>query len=162
MHEVEALIAKEDRLAAEVRQFKSAVVCRLVQGFALLPVTNALASELAIDQMGTSAAPAKPIESMPDGLPTLAIAISHRTPVAYISTYYFGGVPGEGQDALVWDKGRLAFSPATKGYDQIWPNSPISQALRMIGIVAENAMDEFDTADLGRHRETHRWADSVR
>jgi len=152
MHEVEALIAKGDELVAQVRQFKNAVVCPLVQGFSLLPITDVFASELAGYQTGASAVPAKPIESMSDGLHALAITISHSTSVAYISTYYFGGLPGEGQDALVWDKARLTFSPATQGYDRIWPNTPISQALRMIGVVAENEMDEFDTVDLGKHR----------
>jgi hypothetical protein len=56
----------------------------------------------------------------------------------------------------------LRFSPASPGYDQNWPNSPISQALRIIGVVAEQEMDEFDTVGLGKHRETHRWAKSVK
>jgi len=43
-----------------------------------------------------------------------------------------------------------------------WPNSPISQALRMIGVVAEQGMDEFDTVGLGKHRKTHQWANSIK
>jgi hypothetical protein len=93
-------------------------------------------------------------------LRALAIDISHDTPVAYINTYCLGGQGG--QDALVWDKGNLRFSPTSSGYEQNWPNSPISQALRMIGVVAEAGEDEFDTLGLGKHRETHRWSASIK
>ena len=93
-----------------------------------------------------------------DGLHALAIDISHDCPVAYISTSYFGGQGG--QNALVWDKGSLRFSPTAQRYDEVWPNSPISQVLRAIGVLAEEGMDEFDTVGLGHHRETHRWAES--
>ena len=43
-----------------------------------------------------------------------------------------------------------------------WPNSSISQALRLIGVVTEQGMDEFDTLGLGRHRETHQWVESAK
>jgi hypothetical protein len=100
-----------------------------------------------------------PITELSDGLHALALEISYSSAVAYISTAYFGG-HGK-QDALVWDKGTLCFSPPSSGYDQDWPNSPISQALRMIGVVAEKDKDEFDTLGLGKHRETDQWVASV-
>ena len=206
MHDVQALIAKCDKLAARARQFENAIVCQLVQGFSLVPITDALAKQLAAYQPETKAAlTSSPLptavgrwkiwrrlltwESHPnratsvltqpkpyllisppgrsecsaelaDGLQALAIELSQDCPVAYVTTFYFGGQGG--QNALVWDKGRLRFSPATRGYNQGWPNSPISQALRMIGVVAERGMDEFDTLGLGKHRETHQWAASVK
>jgi hypothetical protein len=160
MHHVIALIAKSDTLAARARQFDYAIVCPLVQSFSLLPITEALAKELAVHQSGTKAALTKPMPGFSDGLHALAIEISHDSPVAYITTTYFGGRGGQG--ALVWNKGSLRFSPATPGYDQNWPNSPISQALRVIGVVAEEGMDEFDTVGLGKHRETQQWAESAK
>ena len=160
MHDVEALIAKSDKLAAGARQFESAIICPLVQGFSLLPITEPLAKELVGYQTKTRVASAKPIRNISDELHVLAIDISHNSPVAYINTYYSGGQGG--QDALVWDKGNLRFSPTSPGYEKNWPNSPISQALRMIGVVAEAGEDEFDTLGLGKHRHTHRWAESVK
>jgi hypothetical protein len=160
MHDVEALIAKSDTLAAGARRFESAVVCPLVQGFSLLPITDVLGKELAVYRPGTKATLAKPVQGLSDGLHALAVEVSHASPVAYIRTFYLGGQGG--QDALVWDKGSLRFSPATQGYNQVWPNSPISQALRTIGVVAERGEDEFDTVGLGKHRETHDWAESVK
>ena len=158
MHDVKALIATSDKLAAAARRFDTAVVCPLVQSFSLLPITDGLAKELSEPQ--TKAPLIKPIKELSDGLHALAIEISHDCPVAYISTSYFGGAGS--QNALVWDKGSLRFSPTTQRYDQVWPNSPISQALRAIGVRAAEGMDEFDTVGLGQHRETHRWAESVK
>ena len=157
MHDVKALIAKSEKLTARARQFESAIVCPLVQGFSLLPITDALAKELTAYQSDTKVALTKPIQEFSDGLHALAIEISYDSPVAYVTTFYFGGRGG--QDALVWSKGDLRFSPATQGYDQSWPNTPISQALRVIGVVAEKGKDEFDTVGLGKHRETHQWAE---
>jgi hypothetical protein len=160
MHDVDALIAKYDHLAAAVSRFENATVCPLAQGFSLLPITEAFAEELAVSQPEVKGSLTKPLPSLSDGLQALAFSISHETPVAYISTCYFGG-QGK-QDAVVWSKGSVRFSPVTKGYDQVWPNSPISQALRMIGVVAKEGEDEFDTVELGKHRKTHQWAESTR
>jgi hypothetical protein len=172
MHDVKALIARSDKLAAAARQFENAIVCPLVQGFSLLPITDALAKELTAYQSETKAAlmsriagkrpllpqrPGKPIQEFSDGLHALAIEISQGSPVAYITTFYFGGQGG--QDALVWNKGRLRFS--SRNTVEIW-RTPISQALRKIGVVAETGMDEFDTLGLGKHRETHQWAASLK
>src|SRR4051812_3582070 len=95
MHDVTALIAKSDTLAATARRLKSAIVCPLVQGFALLPVTDALAEELAVCQTEAAAAPAKPIPELSGALHMLALEISQNAPVAYISTFYFGGQGGQ-------------------------------------------------------------------
>jgi len=160
MHEVEALIANSDNLGAGIGRFENAIVRPLVQGFSLLPITDAFAQELGGYQTESMAALARPIRYLSDGLHALAMDLSQKSPVAYVSTYYFGGQGG--QDALVWDKGTLRFSPTSPGYGQNWPNSPISHTLRMIGVVAEQGMDEFDTVGLGKHRKTHQWANSIK
>jgi len=161
MHEVEALIAKTDHLATAARKFETATICPLTQGFSLLPITDALAKELLGSRSETEDAPTRPpLEYLSDGLHALAVVISHDTPVAYISTFYFGG-QGR-QDAVVCDKGSVRFSPLTTGYSQGWPNSSISQALRMMGVIAEGGQDEFDSLGLGKHRKTHRWAESAK
>jgi hypothetical protein len=159
MHDVKALIAKDAALTMAARKLASAVVCRLVQGFSLLPIADALAKELTSYGGEQAVTLPNPVPELSAGLQALALEISYSSAVAYIFTAYFGG-QGK-QDALVWDKGTLCFSPTSSGYDQDWPNSPISQALRMIGVVAEKDKDEFDTLGLGKHRETHQWVASV-
>jgi hypothetical protein len=160
MHEIKALIAKSDELAAGTRQLERAIVCPLVQGFSLLPITEDIAKVIAVHRPETKAALDEQIPDLSNGLRALAIDISHNTPVAYIATYYFGG-QGR-QEALVWDKGNVRFSPTTRGYERRWPNSSISQALRLIGVVTEQGMDEFDTVGLGKHRKTHQWIESAK
>ena len=61
MHEVEALIAETDHLAAAARKFETATVCSLAQGFSLLPITDALAKELRGYQPETKDIPTKPL-----------------------------------------------------------------------------------------------------
>jgi hypothetical protein len=160
MHDVDALIARTDALAAGTSQFASAVVCPLVQGFSLLPITDDLAKELAAYRTDVQATLTKPLPYLAGGVHALAIEVSYHAPVAYIATAYFGGHGT--QDALVWVQGDLRFSRDTPGYDRPWPHTPISQALRAIGVVADQGLDEFDTVGLGKHRETHRWAASVK
>jgi hypothetical protein len=129
-------------------------------GLSLLPLTDALASELVAYRPDVQAALTQPLSYLAAGAHALAIEISRRAPVAYIATAYFGG--NGKQDALAWERGILRFSPTTPDYDRPWPHTPISQALRTIGVVADEGLDEFDTVGLGRHRETHRWAASVK
>ena len=128
MHDVKALIAKDAALPMAARKFASAVVCPLVQGFSLLPIADALAKELTSYRAEQTVTLRNPVTELADGLHALGMEISYSSAVAYISTSYFGG-QGK-QEALVWDKRTLCFSPASAGYDQDWPNSPISQALR--------------------------------
>jgi hypothetical protein len=155
MHDVKALVAEEGCLRDEMVAFQNAVICPLCQGFALVPITDPLAEELKLSMRGTDS-PLVP--DMASGLGGLALRISDSVAVAYISTEYFGGLGG--QDAVAWSKGEVIFSPENEGYDGTWPNSAISQALKAIGVIANNGQDEFDTLGLGRHRETHRWAEA--
>lgn len=55
----------------------------------------------------------------------------------------------------------LVFGPTDERYNDVWPNSAISQAIRKLGIMAAEGKDEFDTVGLGRYRKTHRWAEAV-
>jgi len=156
MHDLKALIADRDVLAAATAGLTNAVICPLTQGFALLPITDDLRSELEGQSPGDATLSAAPLNEIFCGLYALALKVSQHVPVAYASTEYFGGQGG--QDAVVWHKGRATFSPSTEGYNCEWPNSAISQALREIGVARAEGQDEFDTIGLGRHRETHRWA----
>ena len=82
-------------------------------------------------------------------------------PVAYVEADYFGGV-GE-QRAAVWDAGRLSLGPLYKGVDEAFPaeGSPISQALRYLGVQRGEHYDEFDAVGLLRHRRTEAWIEDA-
>ena len=81
---------------------------------------------------------------------------SNIGPLAYVEADYFGG--HEEQTAIIFDSGQVQWtSPPGDAKSAAWPNSPISQALRMLGVVAHPEKDEFDTVGLGRHRHTEAW-----
>ncbi len=157
MHDVQALIANAEHLQRHIRRLRAAVLCGLPQGMALLPLTEAVAAELAL---GPQAAASELPPALGRGVLAFAIEVSQSTPVAFVSTCYFGGQGT--QEALVWDKGALVVSPRATPAADAWPNSPISRALRTLGVVADDGLDEFDTAGLGKYRTTEKWAASVR
>lgn len=123
----------------------------------LLPITRELAAELAARTQSTGPTV---VEELTPGTTALAIEISLSTPVAFVTTCYFGG--DGGQDALVWQRGALIFSPSSSPYADSWPNSPISRALRLLGVAAVVGKDEFDTIGLGNYRSTEKWAAHAR
>jgi hypothetical protein len=151
MHDVKALVAQKGYLKEAVKGL-SAIVCSLPQGYELVPITDQLANEL-VKKFDNSPAL---VPDMAIGVCTLAVEASRRGSVVYISTEYFGGTGG--QDALLWSEGELRAKYLTSEIGDQWPNSPISQALRAIGVKATNNQDEFDVLGLGNHRRTHMWA----
>lgn len=83
MHNLQALIAKADILQANVQSLKEARLCTLPQGFALLPLTRELASEL--DALHESSQKTLH-EELTAGALALALAISHSTRIAFVNT----------------------------------------------------------------------------
>jgi hypothetical protein len=154
MHDVKALVAQFAVFEGVSSRFPAIVMCTLAQGFVLVPISRPLEKQL------LALAPEKTDSLVPDMLPgvaTLAAELSAHGPVAYVSTEFFGGAGGQG--AVVWDKGNFVFT-RTDSTDKTlaWPNSPVSQALRAIGVIAAEGKDEFDTVGLGKHRSTERWS----
>jgi hypothetical protein len=157
MHDVKAMISSGDALLRATKGLINAVVCPLTQGFALLPLTDDLLAELNLRSVNSEELPDAPLKGISDALHELALKISTHTPVAYVSTFYFGGHGG--QEAVAWEAGNVIFSPLSNGYEGVWwPDSTVSQALRVIGVSRiDERHDEFDSIGLGNHRETHRW-----
>jgi hypothetical protein len=85
---------------------------------------------------------------LPPKLESWARRQSQRGPVGYVVAEYFGG--DGGQFSIVWSGGEIVLEPLRQ-------SDAINQALRLLGIVSVDGMDEFDTIGLGRHRHTHEW-----
>lgn len=160
MHDVEAIIANSSVLQSILTGFRHAVLFPLTKELALLPITDDFANEVKDYGITASMSEDLPLPSLPPGLVKFAKEVSRSNSVAYVRTYYFGGFGS--QDAVVWENEKLVFGPANDSYNDGWPNSAISQALRKLGVQAKEGEDEFDTAGLGRYRETHRWADAAK
>jgi hypothetical protein len=94
---------------------------------------------------------------VPPGFDRLLAAWSARGPIAYVEAEYFGGVGTEA--AAVWHAGDLALGPLLETADPLPTagRSPISQALRRLGVSAHGYVDEFEAVGLGRCRYMDDW-----
>ena len=98
---------------------------------------------------------------LPTGFDRLLANWSTCGPVAYVEADYFGGVGT--QVAAVWDGGQLVLGPVVESVRPLAPQdpSPISRALRRLGVSARGQFDEFEAAGLGRHRQMEDWLEGA-
>ncbi|MFD7781684.1 hypothetical protein ACFV4Q_01000 [Streptomyces nojiriensis] len=150
---LQAVIAGDELLRDALRDLPAAKVALLGQGLSLAPMTGALFDAVAdgtdVDHLG--------FRRLPGGFDRLLAEWSVGGPLAYVEAEYFGGV-GE-QHAAVWAGGAIVLGPLHVQEGQPAPpaGSPISQALRRLGLLTIGAEDEFSAAGLGRHRHSGGW-----
>lgn len=151
MYCLEAAIAGESVLRALAGSFEGARIVALGQHLSLLPMTGKLFSTIA------GAGKLDGFWEAPAGFGDALAACSVNGPVAYVEADFFGGVGT--QCAQVWDGGTVVLGPLLLEEAEQPPaaGSPISQALRQLGVAKGNHFDEFDAVGLGRHRETSGW-----
>ena len=77
--------------------------------------------------------------------------LSQTTPIIFFDATYVGGTGY--QKALVWKDGNIVLTKKTELGGIPDSFGPINEALKTIGVVAENGKDEFETATLNRHGE---------
>ncbi|MEU3508607.1 hypothetical protein ABZ733_11890 [Streptomyces longwoodensis] len=152
-YELSAVIAGEDVLRAAARELPAARTAALGRGLWLLPMTEALFHAVA-DGRDRGALG---FREVPEGFDRLLAGWSAGGPVAYVEAEYFGGA-GE-QRAAVREGGTLVLGPLHVGEGEPFPpaGSPLSRALRRVGVTARPGEDEFPTAGLHRHRTTGDW-----
>ncbi|NVI90598.1 hypothetical protein [Actinomadura sp. BRA 177] len=153
MYCLEAVVATGPVLRELAAGVPEARVVLLGQHLSLLPMTDAL-----FDAVTVAGAPELDgFWKAPAGLGRLLAACSAIGPAAYIEADYFGGTGT--QSAQVWDGGKVVLGPLHKGERESSAagGSPISQALRRLGAVKGDHVDEFDAVGLGRHRRTDDW-----
>ncbi|MEV1069389.1 hypothetical protein [Streptomyces sp. NPDC050263] len=153
-YELRAVIADDALLRDATRETGTARLVPLHRNVSLLPVTGDFFDAV------TDGSSDRPLNfwSMPSGFDLRLALWSSTGPVAYVEAEYFGGA-GE-QQAAVWNNGALVLGPLLLPEGSALPagGSPISQALRCLGIRRAGAYDEFEAAGLGRHRHTDDWA----
>ncbi|MGW7256062.1 hypothetical protein [Streptomyces sp. NPDC054834] len=155
-YELQAVIAGDELLRAASRGVAGARVAPLRQGLSLMPMTDEVFDAVT----GGSTAGALGFWRLPGGFERLLAQWSAAGPVAYVEAEYFGGA-GE-QRAAVWADGALAVgpldTPAKKWFSRAV--SPISQALRPLGVRSSLGEDEFEAVGLDRHRNNDDWISS--
>ncbi len=152
---LQAVIAAEPVLR-EVAVGPDMPVCRLDHRLALMPITPEFHDRVSVadgDRLG--------FWMLPGSFAGTLALWSHSGPVAYVEAEYFGGT-GQ-QRAAVWEAGALAFGPLHCAEGEGFPpeGSPISQALRRLGVSRGDHFDEFDSAGLSRHRTMERWINAA-
>jgi hypothetical protein len=152
-YDLYAVIGDGEALSAAARRLSAARPAAIGQGLALMPMTDALFDSVT----DGSAERALGFRRLPGGFGRTLAAWSAGRPMAYVEAEYFGGV-GE-QRAAVWDGGGLVLGPLHLDVGQPFApaGSPISQALRRLGVVASAGEDEFSAVGLGRHRHGEAW-----
>ncbi|WP_232660619.1 hypothetical protein [Pseudonocardia sp. TRM90224] len=149
---LEGVLARADALPPEMRRHPAVA---LGQQIVLLPMTDELRAALTVasetDRLGFGLLPA--------GSATTLATWSKAGPLAYVEADFFGGVGF--QRAAVWFDGDLVLGPISVEPGKPAAGcTPISQALRALGVVSGGHEDEFDAVGLGRHRETDDWLTS--
>jgi hypothetical protein len=157
MYRLQAVIAAEQVLRDLAGAFEDAHIVSLGQCLSLLPMTDALFD--AVTVAGTPRLDG--FWKAPAGFGRTLAACSVNGPVAYVEAEYFGGT-GE-QSAMVWDAGQVVLAHLHLAEKAPIPavGTPISQALRRLGVAKGDHHDEFDAVGLGRHRDTEDWLAST-
>ncbi|WP_172384718.1 hypothetical protein [Streptomyces sp. MNP-20] len=152
-YDLQAVIAGGEALRGAARDLPAARLAEIGQGLSLMPMTDALFDSVT-DGGGVGALG---FSRLPGGFEKTLAAWSAGGPVAYVEAEYFGGV-GE-QRAAVWDGGTIVLGPLHVEEGQPFPpaGSPVSQALRRLGVVANADQDEFSAVGLDRHRHGQAW-----
>jgi prepilin-type processing-associated H-X9-DG protein len=151
---LEAVIGPERVLTEAVRDQPAAVLVKLGQGIAMVPMTDELFAAV------TDATSDRPLGfwKLPGGFERVLSDWSSAGPVGYVEAEFFAG-DGR-QRAALWADGHVAVGPLTvdEGRRFAEAGSPISQLLRHLGVQRDADHDEFDSVGLGRHRHTAEWA----
>jgi hypothetical protein len=147
-YELTAMVSTPQVLGPICAQHRCAHLVPLAAAnLALIPVTEDLVLEL--DPQAGRVSLETGFWRLSIGVQTLLVTTSARGRIAYLEADYFGR---EGrQTAVIWQSGTAIYGPRILG------NSPICQALRQLGVVANGHRDEFVVAGLGRHRQTEDW-----
>ncbi|MFE0098874.1 hypothetical protein [Streptomyces sp. NPDC059009] len=158
-YDLQAVIAGEDLLRSAAAAVPGAQVAALPQGLALMPMTDEVLDSVT-DGVGVDAEGALGFWRLPEGFEKVLADWSLAGPVAYVEAEYFGGA-GE-QQAAVWADGALELGPVDESTGDAGNAgrpavSPISQALRRLGVRTGPGEDEFTAVGLDRHRDNDGW-----
>ena len=139
---LQALIGHHGALHRHSKEFRSCRIVSLRADIAMIPLTDEFLEEIGDDDI------AENFDKLSHPLEAWTLQISQDSPVACVEAEYFGGTGN--QSAVVWNHGLRVLGP-------IHAPDAINQALRLLGINAGSARDEFDAIGLGRHRDTVSW-----
>src|SRR6185436_12447340 len=144
-HSVQLVIGKDPAVGRFLKCWPGSRAVPLNGGWQAIPMSNGLYEKIEEAFPGATRPPQ--LDVSPFGLETAMMeATREGGGLAYVETDYFGG--SGGQSAMAAVDGEITREPQrSRG-----AGGPINSALRAIGMVKTEGMDEFDTIGLGERR----------
>lgn len=140
-----AFIGRQSDLQLIASEFHNTKLINVGKEIFIIPMTEELYDE--INELIISEDVGK-LTYMSKNVENKILAIIGDNCIGYIEAEYFGGQGG--QTAILWQNGRRY-----KLFD--FGKGVINFLLKHFGVIAETGLDEFDTINLGRHRNTEDW-----
>jgi len=140
-----AFIGRQTDLQIIASSFRNAKLINVGREIFIIPMTEELYDEIndfiISEDVGTFTYMSKNVENK-------IIEVIGNYNIGYIEAEYFGGQGG--QTAILWQNGGRY-----KLFD--FGQGAINSVLKHFGITAEIGLDEFNTINLGRHRNKEDW-----
>ena len=128
-------------------RFRTAKVVSLSGELALVALDDVLQDEINQDSNQLI----EPWDIFTEKIEAAGRELSRHGIVAYVEADYFGGT-GD-QSCVVWEKGQELLRETRSA-------KAINHSLKLLGVVCSaEAVDEFDTVQLGRHRSAESWTE---
>jgi hypothetical protein len=156
-HAIRALVAPPPVLVLAKARVPVLRIATLPQGLGLIPLSDDSLDAVHAVYGGSVTVPG--FVQLVGGIVTCASELSLHSPVVYLETEYSGGTGG--QAAAVFRTGAVALahsSMKTLGAPRTaHGHVAINVALRELGVVKGDSLDEFAAVGLHRHRRTSDW-----
>ena len=146
-YDLTAIIGRADALAPIQHPAVTRGPIALEHGWALLPIDEYVLRE----RLGIQAFD---VDDVAASLGPAVVEAGSGLPVAFVHSPTFGGTADEA--VAVWREGELVWQARA---EDLTDERLSAEAFRLVGVVASEGLDEFDTLGLGRHRETEGWFD---
>lgn len=144
-HSVQLVIGKAPAIDRFLKAWPAARAVPLKDGWMAIPMEDALYELIHAAAPGMERP--EGLDVSPPGLEAALIAATKEGGgLAFVETDYFGGSGAQSAEAFV-DGDEAVEARRSRG-----AGGPINSALRAIGVVKADGMDEFDTIGLGERR----------
>ncbi len=158
-YSLHAFVGQKELLLGIAEKYQNARVAPLQQGIGLLLNTVEFWNELQSAQPD----PFAEFHYLSAAIAELGSTASAEVPMAYVEAEFFGGLGT--QAAILWQTKQVVFGPILLSNEPEMPKPPplkdwpINSVLRLLGVVADEGKDEFETVGLHAHRRTEDWLD---
>jgi hypothetical protein len=145
---IDAFLGKPEVFRPLVRKYRSAAGVLLADGLCLVPWLEALQTSIQDERHDPVKDPTWPFWHLSRKGANIVRETCSNGDMAYVEAQFFGGAGT--QAGVGWRDGQIAHGP-------VMARDAINQALRFLGVTANDGKDEFDTVGLGKHRSTEEW-----